>query len=142
MSSAKFHEMNGCHWLEVEMGSERQTTDIDILNDFMGTMDSSSLLSETDKQNYTEELRRYLDAVIEPANPFDFDLLDWWYKNRHNYKNLFKLFIAKAGICASSAPSERCFSTVGIIIEARRNCLLPKNVQNLIMARSQYLQFK
>lgn len=110
----------------------------DILDDFMGHCESQN---ETNSDGYTDELQRHLDIKIPPSNPYDFNLLDWWFENRHTFKNLFKLFISKAGISASSAQAERSFSTNGIVIEAHRLCLLPDTVQNLVLARQKYLNF-
>lgn len=117
---------------------ENQTQESDILDEFMGSYESQDGNNLTD---YTEELRNYLALKIPPSNPYEFNLLDWWFENRHTYRNLFRLFISKAGICASSASAERSFSTTGIIIEARRSCLLPDTVQNLVLARNKYLNF-
>lgn len=114
----------------------------DILDDFMGQPDFSETQSRSGVGNYSDEFHRYLGDDIPISNPFKFDLLEWWFKNRQFYKNLFRLFISKVGICASSSASERSFSTTGIILEARRTCLIPETVQNLILARNKYLEFK
>lgn len=114
----------------------------DILDDFAGSYSFGDTQCQLNMQNYTEEFKRYLLDKIPMSNPFKFDLLGWWFENRRRYKNLFRLFLTKAGISASSSASERSFSTTGIILEARRSCLIPETVQNLILARNKYLKFK
>lgn len=114
----------------------------DILDDFMGHSQSSDSQNRVGAENYTDEFHRYLADEIPVSNPFKFNLLQWWFENRRLYKNLFRLFLSKVGVCASSASSERSFSTTGIILEAKRSCLIPETVQNLILARNKYLEFK
>lgn len=121
---------------------ENEPVNQNILDDFMGQFSYGSLQSQMDTGSQSEELQRYLSAKIPIMDPFDFNLYEWWFENRNSYKNLFRLFLIKAGVCASSAPSERSFSTTGIILEARRSCLLPETVQNLMLARNKYLDYQ
>lgn len=83
------------------------------------------------------ELKRYLDlAVPIPSTKFDID--EWWWKNRNEYPELFKLFLRVSCIPATSASSERDWSTAGMIVNDRRSVILPKNVQNIIIARNRF----
>lgn len=128
---------------EATVSNKKRTLDQDTLDEFMSSSNASGGSQyETDWENYSEEFQRYLNSKLPASNPFQFDLFDWWFKNRHTYEKLFRLFINKAGICASSSPSERSFSTTGIILEARRSCLLPDTVHNLVLARNKYLNFE
>lgn len=127
-------EMQGVE--EIQSG---ETVTKDILDDFVGPSTSGGSQSQ---ENYTEELQRYLQYKLPVSNLFEFNLVNWWFEHRYSFKNLFRLFLKKAGICASSAPSERSFSTTAIILEARRSCLIPETVQDLILARNKYLQFE
>lgn len=108
----------------------------EILDAFMG---ASSV--DTSQQTFTEELQRYLLVRVAPSNPYDFELCEWWHKNRHTFPKLYRLFLSKAGITASSAPSERKFSETGVIITARRSNLLPETVSNLVLARNNLMNF-
>lgn len=89
---------------------------------------------------YCQELEQYLNAPI----PNDDDCNDstslrqWWFKQRLQFPNLFKLFMKISAIPASSAPSERCFSVTGQIISEKRSCILPENVSNIMMCRNLY----
>lgn len=91
---------------DIKKDSESSTKDLesetnvdsinqDILFDFMGT---SSLQDAHD-----EELDRYLHVKVQPMNPYEFDLLGWWFGNRHTLPKLFKYFVSLAGITASSS---------------------------------------
>ena len=51
---------------------------------------------------------------------------------RKKYSILSSLAKKYLSIPATSVSSERCFSTAGNIVTAKRSCLLPKNVDMLI----------
>lgn len=113
-----------------------ETHGVEMFDEFMGSQGESA------EKPHNDEFQRYLNLQLPPSNPYELDLVDWWFKNRDIYPKLFRLFINFAGISASSSQSERSFSTAGIIIEARRSCLLPDSVQDLILARNKYLNFE
>lgn len=119
----------------------QETSNIEILNDFMGEQNLTTTQVQQDPSDYSIELRNYLGAIVQIMNPFEIDLVKWWHENRQMYPKMFRLFLSKAGIMASSAPSERCFSATGIIISARRANLSPDTVSDLILARNKYLNF-
>ena len=73
------------------------------------------------------EARRYIDE--EPA---DEDPLLWWSKNSPRYPNLTVLAKKYLAIPATSVPAERAFSTAGNIVNQKRACLLPENVNLLV----------
>lgn len=110
----------------------------DILNEFMGC---SFEVSSQNTDNRMEEFKRYLNEKIPPMDPYEFDLLAWWFGNRNIYPNLFRYFVSLAGITASSSPSERSFSETGIILTAHRASLLPDTVSDLVLARNTFLEF-
>lgn len=120
---------------------------IHIVNKFMGGCNLANVVSApiepvTDEIGcYSLELQKYLKANMEIADPFEFDLCEWWKQHRDAYPRLFRLFISKSGATASSAPSERSFSTTGIIISARRSSLIPDTVSDMVLARNKYLNF-
>lgn len=81
------------------------------------------------------ELRRYLNlAVSVPSTKFNAD--EWWWQHKNEFPQLFKLFLKVSSIPATSASSERDFSIAGLIVDDRRSLILPKNVQNIIIARN------
>lgn len=60
------------------------------------------------------------------------DCLKWWSMQTRTYVQLSQLARAVFAIPATSAPSERVFSTAGITLSARRSRLLPSNVDKII----------
>ena len=74
------------------------------------------------------EIEKYLCmSTCTDKNP-----LDWWKM----YESELSLFakLAKKYLCipATSVPSERAFSTAGHVVNAKRACLLPENVNILV----------
>lgn len=125
---------------EQQEAISQQNVNKNILDDFMGSCSFEELSANVDN-NRMEELQRYLNAKIPPRDPYEFDLLGWWFGNRNVYPNLFRYFVSLAGVTASSAPSERSFSETGVIITARRASLLPDTVSDLVLARNMFLEF-
>ena len=73
------------------------------------------------------EARRYVDE-----EPVDEDPLLWWSKNSSRYPNLAVVAKKYLAIPATSVPAERAFSTAGNIVNQKRACLLPENVNLLV----------
>lgn len=92
-------------------------------------------IPEFDPNDKPSELQRYLNAPLN-IDREKFNLKTWWFLNKTEFPNLTKLFCRHLAIPATSAASERSFSETGLIITNRRNALLPKTVQNLVIARN------
>lgn len=77
-----------------------------------------------------DEFDLYLREVVTNLRPSD-NPLAWWKANELKFPTMARL--AKRYLCipATSAPSERVFSTAGNIVTAKRNCLKPENVSTL-----------
>ncbi|EFN84807.1 Zinc finger BED domain-containing protein 1, partial [Harpegnathos saltator] len=60
------------------------------------------------------------------------DPLKWWKAHENLYPTIAALAKIYLAIPASSASSERVFSTAGNIVTAKRNCLSTENVNLLI----------
>ncbi len=58
--------------------------------------------------------------------------LDWWYLKQQQYPLLANIALRVLAIPATSAPSERVFSTAGITIAKERSRLDPNNAGELI----------
>lgn len=123
-----------------DCATSRKIENISILNDFMGDFSLEPITSST-IGNRMEEFNLYLSAIIPPMEPYEFDLLGWWFGNRHTFPKLFNLFLSLAGITAASSPSERSFSETGIILTAHRASLLPDTVSDLVLARNMFMNF-
>jgi len=65
----------------------------------------------------------------------DDDPLDWWRLHQLLFPNLAKLARKFLAIPASSAPSERAFSKVGIVVDKLRSRLLPEKANQLVFLK-------
>lgn len=77
--------------------------------------------------------RSELDMYIQDTEiNHNLSPLEWWKTKEGKYPRLAK--IAKKYLCipATSASSERVFSTAGNIVTSKRTCLLPENVDLLV----------
>ena len=76
-----------------------------------------------------DEVKGYRE--VEPL-PLSENPLSWWMKHEESYPLLARQ--AKRYLCVpgTSVPSERVFSTVGDIITAKRSCLTPEHVDQLL----------
>ena len=61
-----------------------------------------------------------------------FDVLCWWKKHSTMFSNLAVIVWNVLAIPASSASSERDFSTAGFVIQERRTKLKPETVDNIL----------
>jgi hypothetical protein len=68
---------------------------------------------------------QYQHYLAEPQLKFDFDALEWWKTRASKYPLIVALAKKYLGIPATSVSSERCFSTAGNIVTAKRSCLSP-----------------
>ena len=55
--------------------------------------------------------------------------LVWWKDNQKHYPRLARKFLC---IPATSVPSERAFSVAGHVVNEKRACLLPENINMLV----------
>ena len=79
--------------------------------------------------NSDSEMDMYL---LEPQIDHNSDPLPWWKAHADKYKRLAELAKTYLSIPATSASSERTFSSAGNIITTKRTCLLPENVDLLV----------
>ena len=76
------------------------------------------------------EMSNYITIEIDPStvgNP-----LVWWRDNQKHYPRLAQLTRKFLCIPATSVPSERAFSVAGHVVNEKRACLLPENVNMLV----------
>lgn len=79
----------------------------------------------------SSEITRYIHQPIACG----VDVEKWWFDHSTIFPKLFKLFLKLSCVPATTASSERTFSTGGNIITDKRSLILPDNVNNLIVAR-------
>lgn len=92
--------------------------DILVTNNFL----TSSNEDNSELFNYENERE-----INRNENP-----LEWWCANRKKYPILSQLAFKYLCITATSAPSERMFSTTGQLTSDRRSRLMPDNVDILL----------
>ena len=94
----------------------------DVINPSTETL---SNLSATERAK--AETSRYVAESTVQEDPLVF-----WKTNSERYPSLSALARKYLAIPATSVPSERAFSCAGHIVNKKRSCLLPENVQMLV----------
>lgn len=84
-----------------------------------------------------DEIQSYIHGVPGDSS----DLFGWWRQQERRFPKLRRVAQMILGIPATSAPSERVFSTAGCVISARRSNISPENVDNILFLHS-YLNEK
>ncbi len=97
-----------------------------LLGDMFSQKDNNRPLSI--KQKAELELQHYVD---EASPALDANPLAWWKEHNHRFPNIANIAIKLLCIPATSTPSEKLFSTAGQIINYKRACLDPDNVDML-----------
>lgn len=82
-----------------------------------------------DRDAIEVELRSYLQALDVDGEA---DPLEWWKLHQANFPRVASLARKYLCIPATSAPSERAFSTGGNIVTCHRAALKPENVDRLV----------
>ncbi|XP_039618047.1 zinc finger BED domain-containing protein DAYSLEEPER-like isoform X2 [Polypterus senegalus] len=87
-----------------------------------------------------EDLREYdeVSTYIELKVTEDdhFDLLNWWKEHSEMFPSLARIARSILSIPATSATSERDFSTAGCVISERRSQLSPETVDDVLFLHS------
>lgn len=91
-------------------------------------------LSQSIPRSSLQEVLEYQSDISAKID----DVLLWWEQNSLRFPLLSQLAKKILGIPASSASSERCFSTAGRIIEKRRTNLKGDTVDSLIFLHDHY----
>jgi len=89
--------------------------------------------NNSDNNKWHKEIDEYLNS--KRTNK-DEDILEWWSKHTHIFPCLSKMARDFLSICATSVPSERLFSTAGLIITKRRNRLCEESARSLLCLNS------
>lgn len=112
-----------------EMNAVLQTPDnIEKNNNFL----ESFISFDDDVIGSDSELMRYINSPIT----CQIDVGKWWFEHSSVFPKLYRMFLKISCIPATSASSERCFSTSGNIFTDKRSMIMPNNVNNLIIVRN------
>lgn len=117
---------------EDEQSESNTNAIIDQSKDFASGFFDGFISYDTIDGTPETELERYIKHPIVS----EVDTLSWWHDNSKSYPKLYKLVLKLSCIPATSASSERDFSTAGNIITDKRSMLLPENVNDFIVARN------
>ncbi len=98
------------------------------MEEFSGNID------DDDEENDLDEVDRYIITKISFSK--DDTILEWWNKHSLTFPQLSLLAKSLFVVSASSATSERIFSSSGHVLEKRRQSLNPANVDNILMLRN------
>lgn len=88
-----------------------------------------TLTPKTPQQKAEIEVESYLRI---PLQDVEGDPLQWWKVEEKNYPILATLARKYLCICATSSPSERLFSTSGLLVTPKRSSLKPDKVNMLV----------
>jgi len=94
--------------------------------------DFDDLCDPDDMGNERCELADYVNMKVSR----DVDMLQFWLENRAVLPKLFAVFCQVLCVPASSAASERVFSTAGRLLEKRRTSLASGSVNSLLFLHS------
>jgi len=82
----------------------------------------------------SHEIQQFRCLSISPDNN-----LTWWESQQQTYHTLSKLARVVLAIPATSAPSERIFSVVGLTVNASRSSLAPSSMDKVIFVHENAL---
>jgi hypothetical protein len=70
------------------------------------------------------------------------DLLQWWKRQAETFPKLSLLAQGILVVPATNAPSDRVFSTAGLVLQAKRSSMAPENMKKIIFVddSAHYLQ--
>ena len=92
-----------------------------------GILENTSEQETPADEQLETEVSRYLGEESTNQSP-----LEWWRLNKQRYPLLSQLAARYLSIPATSVPCERVFSTAGHVVNEKRACLLPTNVNMLV----------
>lgn len=118
---------------EIEVEASDSGTLSSVFDDFYNNANDSG--SGQISNSVDAEITKYLNMPIPNT---DIDMLDWWAEHKTSFKHLYKLSNIINCIPATSAASERVFSSGGNIITVKRNRLNSNKVDNLVVINSFY----
>ncbi|XP_050420274.1 E3 SUMO-protein ligase ZBED1-like [Adelges cooleyi] len=90
-----------------------------------------AFIYQKDNRSIKDAPTQFAGYLSEPQLQFDLNPFEWWKAREEKYPVVAAIAKKYLSIPATSASSERCFSTAGNIVTSKRNCLNPENVNML-----------
>jgi hypothetical protein len=115
--------------LEREVPTEQIEEDSENLWNFLQSRVSNMQGQTTSTSSAMSLMRQYLNMPYQNLNC---NVAEWWFSHKSVLHPLSEIALKYTMIPATSVPSERIFSKTGQIMSARRNRLLPDNLDTLI----------
>lgn len=84
---------------------------------------------EYQHQTIDEEIERFM---LEPVCNIKENIFSWWHKNKSRFPLIYGIAKKTIIVPATSTPSERVFSTAGLILTEKRSRLKPDHLDMLI----------
>ena len=103
--------------VHLRLTNRLQQTKVDMKAKYLGELFNSQREEQVRVSGLEQEMRRY-EASGNPGR--NVDVLDFWKQNQDVFPLLAKMARIVLAIPASSAKSERVFSTGGLIVTPRR----------------------
>jgi hypothetical protein len=98
-----------------------------------GVLEAEPSVPGTKEERLRAEIQRFISIPRLTADEMDeLDILAWWKERQNDFPQLALVARQVLGIVATSAPSERVFSTGGNVVTQLRQRLDPQNVDKLI----------
>ena len=94
---------------------------------FVDDIVKTNKLTQCPAEKARTEVRRYIDEEASSESP-----LQWWSTSYTRYPYLSNLAKKYLAIPATLVPAERAFSIAGHIVNQKKSCLLPENVNKLV----------
>lgn len=101
--------------------------------------DISDFEDTDESDNEISELDRYIamkPGKLRDSDGNQTDVLKWWHVNEANFPLLSKIAKSILNIPASSAASERDFSSAGLTLSDRRTNMCPKRLDDILFLHS------
>ncbi|KAL0219604.1 hypothetical protein P9112_005257 [Eukaryota sp. TZLM1-RC] len=77
-----------------------------------------------------------MHPFIDPAEGFNVDLVDFWWKNLNRYPMLARLALDVMTAQATSVPCEQLFAESGLVVNKKRTLLSAESVQAVLCSES------
>lgn len=143
-------QVRNLDWLS---GDEKLAT-INYVKDFLNSLHNSSELQSTEVSNvdiargkFNKYMKKEVSIIPDPINelnaymagsPVDSNIIHFWEANKTVFPKLYNLYLKIICIPATSAASERAFSTAGYTFCDRRAQLDYKKLNDIAFLKSKF----